>query len=808
VVLLDYLEKFTAMLPDSQRLEIQKILGDMQASGTAKSEDELQKALEEAISELGKIPSQPTMEYRPQVEQTSSKDYNDTWQEIRADLRTIFAESAKIDQVLVDHQRLDNSIISNISKGIKKLEDKITAYETLFDNSEGYVQNTYETFRDKNSFADEKNLLLDRDGNMLQAADIDNLAETLVLPTLSNYNQIITESGSKTAIIKITDQVGAGFIMDANKKHSITNAIDGSEATFWCEVILADQPLTVPWIDPDNTDGYILTNGAACKFQIEFQNIYSVSEITIKPFSEFPIEILGIWAYESLNIDAKKRRLISEKRESESEITIQFPAVECQKLEFIINQTHYTKQTYLVSNDQVRNVELWRRIYDQNLEPTTSIRTDTSIWDNIGQASTGLDSYVNEFEKEFSNIVRAPENYGISAPTNLNDYEGIGMIAALGITGNSNDKTKVSVNKYEYVYGAYEISVRGKSFASKGVYVSKPIRTKGNTKQTSLVTSETHTDMVFKETSGELVLFDTMAEHEKEIYRNVKFRATSTEWYISPKEMPNNQDWLPIIPTDSINDADMPYIHCEVLMPIINAESQIIATTRFPFYQVGPNAPIIRANGKRLTEVLHYLLIDTKNIQIVSYEPNSIYSIEYSINSPDDPRILDFESNLITPLPIKDVFTTGTDRRQCVTLSYYPYVDYEVVNTTPGYDPNNTDIPPIKVYIRTSDKNILPATGTTTTNRTVNMTDYITQTREILQPYDPDDHSSYDYRHDGQTIAFADDWASGTAITVEYYYQISDMRLKAILRRSVPGFESISPIVHDYSVKLRTINKI
>jgi hypothetical protein len=826
---MEYLDKFMSTLPDAQRQQLQRLIEDQRQEGDM-SEQELQAIVEKELADLGKLPEKPYMNVRPQEMQTNSAGYNDTMNEIRRDLNVLFSESSKIDRVIEDHQRLDKAILSNVRKSIRQLEDKITSFELLAKNTEGYVQNVYETFRDKSSLEDDVRYITERDGESKgRSAEINGTSETLVLPTDTIYNRIISSSGSRLASIKILDQVGEGFIAIANQKHGIENAIDGSENTFWSAVILASKPLTVPWYAPDQTT--ILDSGAACRFEITFQSICSVSEITLRPFTEFPIEIIGVWAYENLSKSSKVYPLTVDKKTGEGLLTLQFPAVECQRIEFVINQPHYTKQNYLVSKTQINNTELWTRIYAAEEDMIEATGPDgNSIWERGENdierpimTQERINTYWNQFEKEFRKAV------GAKKPTTAKDYIEIASDATNTVIGVKKDGKKQLVNKFEYVYGMYEINVRGITRFSSGVYVSKPMPTKGNIRQVSLDTIESHMNLYYNSKTNSIEMSPSSSS-------STAFQATAIEWYVSPDTEPNANSWIPILPINTfIYNGVYPRIECEMLFPDING----VCHTIFPIVK-GLSVQVRRNGVPLIKDDDFYTDSETNNIVTIkekAFSSTDSYTIHYHTipvtgnGGKDDFRIVDFEdpyftAKRVSTKAIRETFSDGTDRRKSITLANYPYIDYTRINSIAGdanlvYDPNQTyfDVldplghnigdcaPPVRVTINDGKNTITPASSSTAKERTVNRTDYVTNINDALQPYDSS-HPSYDYIHQGQSIFFADDWPSGTIISVDYYYQISNIRVKAILRRVVPGFESLTPVVESYSLKMRASNKM
>jgi hypothetical protein len=813
----DYLDKYISTLSDSQQAQMQKmVVANQDEESTI---EDLTNKIEKEILDLGNIPSEPVIIIRKQEGRTNSSDYNAVLTEIKNDLVNLFSESAKIDQIITDHERYGKSVLANIEKEIKKIEDKTNIYEIVAFDKDSYSQNIYETFRNRSNFDDNSKYIVDRDGNSSEVVALNNTAEAISLPVSDVVGRIIGGNGAQLAEIKIMEQVGSGFIQYANKKHSIDKAIDGSNSSFWCEVILGDKPFSIPMYDYHGNK--VVESGAACKFVIKFDSISSINEIIIKPFSEFPLNIVNIWAYENLNFNTVPIALLSEEIISDEPIVIQFPAIKCQKLEFIINQKNYTKQIYLITEKQANNIEMWQKVSQLSYDGESELTHGGSSWveedDDLPIITHGeLDKYWNEFEDKFSEIVN---NKMVNNDDFVKSYYRV-IASLLG-----DDSAKRLVNKFEYVYGAYEIDVNGKTYSPSGVYVSREIPTVGNIRQIALNTDEKHTYVAFNDSGGLEVCSPD---------REGSFQATSAEWYISPVENPSLDDWIPILPSEYTDSNGLLYVPCELLLPNVLPSGDIVCKTRFPYYiptdllPDGATVPVIRCNGEIIEFGIDYLFSDNDTIVMLNYEPNSVYSISYYVNvsfgdyvniSLDDPPAT---IRAINKKAYKETFK-GVDSQRRVKLSRSPYIDYASINLIEAsgekYNPNlSYDSPetyqPIKVAIRRGTKIFTYATTNDKIDgewdddvkgRTYNRTDYITKKNELLTKYDADDHPTYDYRQNDRYITFADMWDKETEISVEYLSTVNNVRVKCILRR-IYGDGSITPIINEYLLKLATIN--
>jgi hypothetical protein len=820
----NYIESFMATLPEFQRIKITQMLDEQRASGKIKSESEYRRELEKLISQLDTKKSTPMMQVRPQSGQTNSKDYNKTFEEIGIDLTALFMQSDKLDKILSKHQQLNSSIVRNIRQTIKAMNDEVDRYMMLLGNSEGFVQSVFETFRDASNMERDMSFYTDRLNDEVIpnefVAVIDTVSETLHLPAAHTHDCLISPNGSQLARISILRQPGSGLIGVANKKNDINNAIDNDPETFWGEVILSDGEITIDFSD------FGIDHGAFCEFEIVFDSLSVVSEIAISPFTEFPLDIVSIRAYETLDEDSIMHEILkpSETISIEEPYTLQFPAIEVRRIVMVINQRHYRKNTYLIKSSERNNIEMWQRIVDKEKEITLSGDWKTGDGDLVNptvsqdflNSVSGWDLYQEKLA-EFERLARRNRTNATAAGW----IGGILTAGAIIMTGGAitpaltigaigagigvgqaisstliSDKTferdkLIEVSKNEYIYGAYDIAIRGRDYYPVGVYVSAPLEAPGNVSRIVLETNEKH-----------------------QIIPGASGRCTSIEYYVTNVDSPQASDWYPILP---VNETQ---VWCERL-----ALKQKQAYLRFQAADL--STVKIKRDGKPLTPVDYQVQNVDGKTRVTIHEPieNAIYTADYlPVGSAWE---LDLTTNeAVTKLRAHEVFETGTNRNGMIELRHFPFIDYTKINqleksNPDGYDPN-FDYVPISVTLRGSiewkngetEETALPLDRAAGGPATKNVTNYTGRIQPALRGYNVEDEQPcFEYRQEGRKLYFSDTFNSHgnvdstrteAAIEVDYTYLASTIRLKAIMRRNVQGHESITPILYDYTLKYKT----
>lgn len=361
------------------------------------------------------------------------------------------------------------------------------------------------------------------------------------------------------------------------------------------------------------------------------------------------------------------------------------------------------------------------------------------------------------------------------------------------------------VTKYEYLYGIRDLRITGEEYKPKSVYVSKPIEVPGNVVEVSLNAKETHP--LFGELSKEAAA-----------------RQTSVEYYIAYEENPGLEDWHPILPEDQK----------EVLGELLLFDTASTANLRFvaiPEKEGLQQARVYKDQILLPPDKWSFANGGRQIVLLEEYSPSSIYTIDYVPNAEvKNPWVVNIAQHQLRKVRQVDVFPEGTNRNKTVILSQYPYINYEVINQDSSYNPNTSAYQPIKVRLknaniagpdRTVIKEVLPYNPNIQQDAyTYNVTDYKTGAWKALRPYSlksEDRYKGFEYIHDGRKLYFSETFNKadinenletnhGNAeIEVEYEYVVSSFRIKIILRRNGPGVTSVTPVVHSYALKFKTM---
>jgi hypothetical protein len=323
------------------------------------------------------------------------------------------------------------------------------------------------------------------------------------------------------------------------------------------------------------------------------------------------------------------------------------------------------------------------------------------------------------------------------------------------------------------------------------------------------------------------VSLDAIEEHPlfDELSGAAADRQTSVEYYIASvgtNPSPTLDDWFPILPEDQ------KVVKSELLI----FDTGTTATLRFPALVGSKEAPSVYKNGIKIDSDDWAFASGGYKVQLLTARDQlAIYTIDYTPNAAFyNPWTVDINQKQSTPVKYTQTFDTGTNHNKTVVLEKYPYINYETINTTDGYEPNTNVYVPVKVTLqeagiigpnRMTYKQIFPYDGTDKQLvYTKNVTNYKTGIHPEMKAYSIDPESAYngfEFYQEGDKLFFTETFnnadmytnaqeSHGNAkIQVEYEYLSSDFRMKIILRRNSTDENTLTPVVHEYTLKFKVM---
>jgi len=312
------------------------------------------------------------------------------------------------------------------------------------------------------------------------------------------------------------------------------------------------------------------------------------------------------------------------------------------------------------------------------------------------------------------------------------------------------DKNIASFDKnshlYKYTYGVKDIQVRYKEFDRASVFVSKPYQIDGNIVEVNLIANDKN--HLTQRTNNATSPFDTVIEY-----------------YITFKEHPRYDEWIPILPEGQ-----------ERVNEFLFTNGTKRAKLRFACDR--NKEIIVYKNGVKISEdhwsycsdnsIVIDRYFDKYAIYTVSYYPDQLVSDPWNIElKPEDREIVPY----ISPDGSEgEVFRNGTDRNGTITLTKTPYIDYgRINNDDPSYHPIEVVLENGK--IAGPNRTVYSLITKDTTPATRNITDYKTLSAVTLKPYDHTLvnnamlHPYFEYVQEGRKLYFTETFNNSNIVS-------------------------------------------
>lgn len=587
------------------------------------------KTIEETLK--SKLNTEPILTKKvKEVEQTNSTLVNETTENLYLDVFTTFKVNDLLTNIIDEYITMSLFNIKNVDTKLDKCLEKIEDFKEILKTkgnpkiiSDGFISNA--------SFETNNTMYRERYGEYVDKVyharfDFDN--KRITLPLLSKVNTTMYDNGVSTGSLKVTKQLGKGFI-NINSSTSLDSVIDTSSKSFWKNTILADSPIKVEFSNEKPTTAkelknyyYGIKNGALLELELNYESINTINCIQISPCSKYQMELVAIRYSDTDDVNEDLKELVTpdstdkylKNKVLDGTIVYNFPDVTCKRIYFIFKQINYERKNFILNTNETIKNEIWLDVIDDT--------KDTSLYDkDLIFKPNYLDRKIN------SNYLNDLNKFAIN-PKSINFYE----------LFYENKKLFKSTLKNAYEFGFYNISTFFIDYANTGIYVSDWIEINQNIAKLSILTDEVHR-----------LSSDGMID-------------TDIEYYISYAKDPKYYEWYPILPKN------IDYIHSEML-------------------QLGTDECLLRFPAKKLISVrMNEVLLKKDEDYIVHGDNGLITSIEIPIfnhraiyKATYEPDLSAQVIKLIGDGAYSDVMTT-TDSILCngenqYTLNNSPYVN-------------------------------------------------------------------------------------------------------------------------------------
>lgn len=388
----NYLEGYLDVLPQGQQSKVQDVL--KATKGSVDTGIITEAEFKELVRRIAEDHEQLTT-YIPQVEKVDDVLHNAFFSKVSTDVNVMYAESQLIERALNSYDRLYEGILGDLSKEIKSLREKINSLRLVADGENGLIVKTYNFINNAAMETDRvkyAHLFKDRDGSDLSDVIIERAGDVSYIGLAKEVGQdhLRDHSGTPTAAIAKVDYRGVPV---SQNNYPVGYAIDSSSDSYWGEVVLVDEIINI------GMDA-VAPGGALIKFTVTLARPEVVSEISLNPFSNFPVEIASIRYEEDTETYHVPKEILKTKLESTETMVIQFPSVLAKRFTFVLRQKNYVKDSYIVRGTAAAKQELWEKISNREAEvtlasPTANATVDQSTLD----VYSGWDIYLTELAK-------------------------------------------------------------------------------------------------------------------------------------------------------------------------------------------------------------------------------------------------------------------------------------------------------------------------------------------------------------------------------------------------------------------------
>ena len=765
-----YLESYYNLIPKTQQDRLLAVLKSRYDSTDQTPDDaDLKTQLQTLIAQLEKPLGNPLIQLRKATKygKIISKDYNSTMDEAYVDLGALFKQNNSINKTLKVHRLLNDSVLRDIKVALSRIENDIMVHKVIKENKSGITDVKFNTFYKSDNLSADK----------IFAAQIDSETNAVKLPIGLDHSAL-SISGLAMADIDVYHYGGGikGTIEDESHRKEL--AIDGDSETFWGEVILTDEPIRQTYAGESQF-------GAICEIVITLFRSDLINNIRYNPFTNYPLSIMKI--FYSQTVGGPWIDLNVTPTESTSIMEFNFSEVIVKQIKIVINQRNPSINTYKIPKRIINNAQLWQQIVDREYSISTETTAPIQATQDMIDYITGFKAYVDATQSYEDRVKAIGKLDNYDQTQSLSETYFDAATAEMTKTGTSNvvDPLKldlygkkadasdelVEVRKYEYAYGAYNIDIRKIWYMESGEYISPMYIPNGAVLEARLDVSE------------------------------VVPSGTSIEYQVATRE----GEWKNILPSGG-------YIYKERLDVDSNTQAGHI---RFPCSgyvdSLYRNDNIIPSSD--------YVFDPTDGSIVVSsgwYMATSAYTVTYlPIGTTDvipSGVIVNFSSDVL--LDSTEQYAGVGSRQYKVELEHFPYIDYSIINDTTKAGKSSPDFAEedgrwLNITSGTSHGiaageyyDVLKVTVDGFDS--INQTDYYSNVRPALTAYDEVTYPYYEYIHSGKSLYFNTPLAS-KEVKAKYQYLNDFIQFRSLLRNNNRGNVSVTPILNDFTLKLRTI---
>lgn len=642
------LDRLLDVLPGAQANSVQQLVNELLEQEGAQNIRALRRQLQSKVQESPRDITFIRQIVRP-LQKISSAVWNDAQQRAYLDLVTMYLQVSALDKQVREQSVIGEGEFLKARAAIHKIAQQLRIYQFLRENPE------YQDVRFLN-FIDGRN----ESGRRVRCK-IDSGTQTLELPARRRDRHQQENFGVKRTRVT-TNNVGGGVTGGLIKDFAPTNMLDGDPSSFWAELVLADgvvlQSYEASW-------GTVEIQGVVGEVKLSLSQSQRLNNIRLLPFGQYPVKVVDL-AFKASEKDKHWQTVpgFSQTEFIDGWVEFDFAPTQMAEVRISIAQVNYNRNIYHLPRRVVANQAFWEQVLDSSFDRTIHdvsldtyekgrIEADSKRLGGINaeflvneelQATVLQEGRTKQFELSRKILDRQAKVLTETDPSQKNE-----VVEPVKGSKEQIDPELVEVQKYEYIYGLREVELNQVVYTPFAYYQSPQMNPGATILSVEMDAQESHVG--FHDAHGNYSR--SSIEYEVQIADNKRF---------------------PILPSN-YSDREVPdeYIFVD--------RRTRTGWTRFPIDGVGS---LVRKNGVRLRFDEYTFVGDsTKDgrgklvVTDAAFDPNAVYTITYTAAS--SATSLDVDAQNSVPLADPDIFEK-TDRNNGVELSYYPYIEQEIVN--------------------------------------------------------------------------------------------------------------------------------
>jgi hypothetical protein len=728
------LEQLLNTLPGAQRQAIQQTISELLDQEGPLNVREVGKSLRAKMDEnpRGKTFLPNFARAHGRIE---SAVWNDAQERMFLDLVTLYVQATALESQMRDQEIITQGELLKARAAVHKITQQVRVYQFLREHPE---------YQDVKlvDFIDGRN-----ESQQAPRCAIDPGIQTLELPARQRDRQQQRNFSLKTTTVE-TENKGGGATGGMIRDFGPENMLDGNPSTFWAELVLADGLVLQ---DYDASWGTRRVQGVVGEVTLKLSQASRINNIRVLPFAQFPVRVVDL-AYKSSDTDEHWQTILgfSVSDATQGWLEFDFAPVQIAQLRISLEQENYVRNIYHLPKRTVANQAFWEDILDSTFDRTVhdvSLDTIKSGKIEANEKALGLINaghLVNEELNSRNLQEKRTRQFKLSQEildarttvlTETNPDEKNQFTEPVVGAKAPGGKDVVEVRKYEYLYGIRQIELNTVKYQPFGYYSSTKMSPGATVLSVELDVTEDHVG--FTDPHGNY--FRSSIEYEVQTAENQRY---------------------PILPAN-YDDRFVPdeYIFVD--------RRTRIGWTRFA---IDSSAVLVRKNGVRLNFDEYTFEKDSAKdnrgkltVTDAAYDPNAVFTISYTATEAS--TMLDIEASInSTALSDPDLFDK-TDRNSLIRLSYYPYIEHEIINGSQWGLVDDKDA----VWRFTANQADLTSQGTSATCSVTNGSTTVTNTGTAFSGLDMGRSNYFRVKGDTRIYKIASRLSGSTILLEENY---------------------------------------